>query len=98
MASMTMFCAPPALPANMLTVICAPESNDVSVPLVSLKYIIVLAPGTNPIGPIAASAQIDEASVFSAFNPISISGSFGHVTSSTKNPFVPDHPVACNYL
>ncbi len=48
----------PVLPANMLTLVFAPESNDVSVPLVNLKYIIADEPGVSETGPVPASAAI----------------------------------------
>ena len=48
----------PVLPANMLTLVLAPESNDVNVPFVNLKYITADEPGVSETGPVPAFAAI----------------------------------------
>jgi len=47
----------PVFPAKMLTVVETPESIDVTVPLVNLKYMIAPSPGSRPTGPFALLAH-----------------------------------------
>ena len=43
----------PVLPANMLTLVLEPESTGESAPVGTLKYMIILSPGFNDVGPAA---------------------------------------------